>query len=1492
MHSWTPILRRAGLGLVVLGLVTAAHAQNNLGNAGATPADSTACCQLTTSMINDVLRGMDVSGDERFFSAEGAPPNIHFLLDTSGSMRELPQVENSDHATFFTITTNGCQNPRLDAFAASRGWNPTTVYPVPDLGTQEGSDTGFPNLFQDDKFYGWMYWADLSNPPTQWNSKEHACQSQVPNWSNTTGAAEYARCLTCLSTKGYYKVPGTIGRNTPPLENLNFMFWGRYLNFNPPKYVTAKAVLKSVIKDLRRVRAGISYFSNSAPNTVLLRGQNPSCSQIINDASSFDSNRASYINAVNGLTFTTGTPLARSLLNVGYYFTSDDAIYRDVFGFGTSGYSYPAAYKNTSLNAQGRSVCWGCQVSSVIVITDGEPSGDTLSATAVTKLRTVNGGPVYCPDATPCGGGTIATRDKGTDPAVYTDDNQNYLLDDVAKMLFNQDLQRNNPPIVGDFNTAGRQNVLTYTVGFGINSPFLKNTADVGGGLYYTADDATGLKQALMSIITNVQTRATSFSSPAASTLQVRSASATLIPRFKPARSQTAPWQGFLYRFKEGKERLLGCNPTDPTAGGDLNEDGDCNDTLLIDASDKAIIENDEGNFIRLLDSQQGIVTPATPFWEAGEKLTDGANHKKWMTRKIYTIIDSNHDGKVDFRDTPIPFDVAHAADLLEFLGISQNPNDCAELAASLGMLPGALPPLACAELIIKWYRGADVLNIDPAQHDKDRAFLLHDIFHSSPVTVDPPIPARFCGFSQQCLTSLFTGMTPQTTDDANAEGKAYDLYQADKEDRDKIVLVGSNGGMLHAFHNGRAKTPAETDSLTGQRMYDDGTGEELWAFVPPDLLPKLRGNMGKHAYFVDGTPMVRDVWMDGVDGAPDGKKQPNEYRTVAIVGTGRGGVHRFALDLTRLLGDAPDEGAGNVPNAAGDFLWMWPQPCDPLALQVGESFSNFAPRSPPIGPVALGPVADDALRTTYGLPAGSAVTPWKIVSPNDARERWVVAFNGGFDAQMLRGRGFAIVDIRTGHTVWSYFYGDDTTQNPRSENLKYPIGAGLAMMDIGPANNSPLDIDQLFDSATVGDYGGQLWMIRMWKPGEWDATRQQVKNWFAARAFRVANLAGRSGDADAMRAPFTYTTVNALQPATGYVRTFLGTGDRENMLDKGTTCRLSNPRACAVQGCGVNNTLTVERGTPTTYTTAYTTNSTYQNFHYSAGNSTTNTTPTTPGAACGGARVTMSWAYSAANGCSNTDSGSLQYTCSGDTSTWNCEMTQDDWIALNYNQATAPYPQRYYGLWTYGGTAARKFDSNDEAVTYEAGMLTDTSTGMVNVSNFQAGTLGDATAGRVTSNPSASSDGPGWFIEYAANNERTGTSGNLIAGCVLWSSFEPSGASGAVCSTTGTNIARLYQANFATGEANCALSFYASSSDQWNRYKLTTTVAAPAEPAMQVGIGGGIVTVDANQQGPGQQDTTAVQKTDEGVKSLYQIELDRQGHDCRHDGNLGACDN
>jgi type IV pilus assembly protein PilY1 len=448
--------------------------------------------------------------------APSRPPNVHFLIDTSGSMRELPQVVNSDHQEFFNITVNGCSNPRLDAFSNSQGWVSAIVYLRPDRGTGHGADHGFPDLFRDDKFYAYMSWGNSNAPPPQWSSREEACQSQVVDWSGA-GATEYSRCLSCLDTKGYYKTPWAEADPSLP-TNYDFILWGRFLNFNPPKYVTLRAALKRTLDalggpELGGVRVGFSSFINSPTASTMGERLNPICAQSSADPSSFEPFRARYINAINGLSFTTGTPLARALLNAGYYFTSGDDVYKDAFGFGLS-YGYPSAFRNDALTSPQRSVCWGCQTSAIILVTDGEPTGDSLPAPIASQLRTLNGGPVYCPDSQPCGLVSGSPRDKGTNPDDVSDDNPNYLLDDVAMLLANQDLQRASPEVVGDFDTSGFQHLRIYTVGFGIDSPLLANTARVGNGLYLTASTGSQLEQALKQLLTDVKSRAASCTVP------------------------------------------------------------------------------------------------------------------------------------------------------------------------------------------------------------------------------------------------------------------------------------------------------------------------------------------------------------------------------------------------------------------------------------------------------------------------------------------------------------------------------------------------------------------------------------------------------------------------------------------------------------------------------------------------------------------------------------------------------------------------------------------------------------------------------------------------------------------------------------------------------------------------------------------------------------------------------------------------------------------
>jgi len=99
-----------------------------------------------------------------------------------------------------------------------------------------------------------------------------------------------------------------------------------------------------------------------------------------------------------------------------------------------------------------------------------------------------------------------------------------------------------------------------------------------------------------------------------------------------------------------------------------------------------------------------------------------------------------------------------------------------------------------------------------------------------------------------------------------------YSAFKEAKATRAKMVFMGANDGMLHAF--------------------DANTLQELWAYVPSMVIPNMwkladsaYGN--KHSYYVNGDPIISDVY----DGAA--------WRTILVAGLNGGGRGYYALDIT-----------------------------------------------------------------------------------------------------------------------------------------------------------------------------------------------------------------------------------------------------------------------------------------------------------------------------------------------------------------------------------------------------------------------------------------------------------------------------------------------------------------------------------------------------------------------------------------------------------------
>ena len=79
-------------------------------------------------------------------------------------------------------------------------------------------------------------------------------------------------------------------------------------------------------------------------------------------------------------------------------------------------------------------------------------------------------------------------------------------LDDIAEYLSIPDLLA---------EEKGDQSVTTHTIGFKVDLPILKSTAEISGGEYYLADDVESLTLALIEIFNNANDQDLSFTSPA-----------------------------------------------------------------------------------------------------------------------------------------------------------------------------------------------------------------------------------------------------------------------------------------------------------------------------------------------------------------------------------------------------------------------------------------------------------------------------------------------------------------------------------------------------------------------------------------------------------------------------------------------------------------------------------------------------------------------------------------------------------------------------------------------------------------------------------------------------------------------------------------------------------------------------------------------------------------------------------------------------------------
>jgi type IV pilus assembly protein PilY1 len=287
-------------------------------------------------------------------------------------------------------------------------------------------------------------------------------------------------------------------------------------------------------------------------------------------------------------------------------------------------------------------------------------------------------------------------------------------------------------------------------------------------------------------------------------------------------------------------------------------------------------------------------------------------------------------------------------------------------------------------------------------------------------------------------------------------------------------VFYGANDGMLHAVYD---------ESYGLADLHRPGT--EVWAFIPPDLLPRLKDliETTSHQFYVDSSPKIyfKDVNNNGLIESGD--------QIILVCGERKGGSSYFALDITN-----PE---------APVFLWrIGPSSTvsstpDVTITELGQSWSE-----PQFG------VVKTSASDTVGTP--------------------VLFIGGGYSENNSSGKAILLINVFTGAVVKMFKNADPLT------SMNYSIPSSVTIVDWND--------NGFIDKVYVGDTGGQLWRIGKFATSTSIALPfpdcdENIANWDAQVIF--------ISDSSTYARKFFYPPALTLEK--GYDLLFIGTGDREN---------------------------------------------------------------------------------------------------------------------------------------------------------------------------------------------------------------------------------------------------------------------------------------------------------------------------------------------------------
>lgn len=736
-------------------------------------------------------------------------PNIMVLLDNSGSMDSSSGLsETTEVATtspdIITGSNLTCNKGVISGGATSKSNASTVVYTKITSGT-----------------------ANICTTST--------CASTNP-FGNSTGSK-------CFDTTKYYNVYG-LGVFKGNGLNIFFSKYNNSFTSSLNSYTVTKTLKRldvvktaaiNFIKSLTptagnspKVRMGLATYNGGPGLDCSISTNQPTCSSdggsLLTAIGDLDSAKASeIIGKITALTAAGYTPLAETLSDIGAYFALGNTANLTLHPSSkTQTTATPSQiFRNHSLNnltgnaSVSAPILGACQKSSVIILTDGQPTFDRM----VSSYFTDYDGDCSGSSATLCG-----TFDRKNAYA-YENYNSSDYLDDVANGLYEMDLRPDLTKISDQKN-----NITTYTIGFSDSSldptsnnynPLIKDTARLGGGQFVFATDVTTLTDALSNITSNIMSKVGTAASLTPNTAHLQNSTG-----FFQTQYDSTDWSGDLLMYPIGGSEDINKNGV-LDAGEDINKDGVLNAGYI--------------------DAQ---------LWNAALSIPN------FKTRTMITYNSITHLGSLfdcNNKEIVTLFSIGTSCTSLVDKGIWQlnyirGDWSHEEINEQIPTGTDTIRSTTAADRIFRNRTHVETVNKITSVIKPD-PWLLGDIVHSDPVYVSNE-NYGFAGYKWP-------------------ESSTYASYVNSNAIRRKMVYVGANDGIFHGFDANAVSVDA---------------GKEFLAYVPNSIYSKLGALFDSnysHEYFLDGSPVVSDVYFGG------------KWHTILVSTTGAGGKGVFALDIT-----------------------------------------------------------------------------------------------------------------------------------------------------------------------------------------------------------------------------------------------------------------------------------------------------------------------------------------------------------------------------------------------------------------------------------------------------------------------------------------------------------------------------------------------------------------------------------------------------------------